>query len=282
MGAVDIQTFKDFIYKDASNAVPLAYQDLMKTFDSDYQLYQDSEIEKLQWIESTLREMRENLVESPFKASFALNVIKDNLFTALKDFCNSWPISFTEDHEYLACSCYDDNLFDSIYVEKYNYKDLFSYVIIEFVKPLVLHIALYQIYIELKRRKAEILEKSILLPEKELPATPSIETPGAKEDPQYALDCQLIFKDLEARMLFEYLQSNLVREKTPLADYIFIFRRMQKDGYILEGIKEKTFREFLTHHFQIHFNSKLKPMGYCTTDWKEKMYTNAITSIQTR
>lgn len=273
-----IQQFREFFFQDAWNAIPLAYEDLIKPFESDYQLYQDSEKEKLECIDSTLRELREDLVESPFKASFSLNVVKDNLFAELEDFCISWPSFESEDHESVGFDGYDNNLFARIYSKKYNYKELFSYVIVEHIKTLVLHIALYQIYIELKKRKAEILEKSAMAPSTAFADTSFIETPVEEINTSYSTDCQRIFKDPDARMIFEYLQVNLVSEKTELADYSFVFRRMQRDGYIREVIKEKTFRDFIHRHFYIYLNSRLKPEGYSITDLKEKMYVQAIRS----
>jgi hypothetical protein len=143
---------------------------------------------------------------------------------------------------------------------------------------LIWHIALYQIYIEFKKRKAEILEKSAMAHSTAVAETSFIETAVEEINTSYSTDCQRIFKDPDARMIFEYLQVNLVSEKTELADYSFVFRRMQRDGYIRLVIKEMTFRDFLHCHFNIHLNSKLKPEGYAITELKEKIYANAIRS----
>jgi len=102
-----------------------------------------------------------------------------------------------------------------------------------------------------------------------------------EEKSQYFLDCQRIFKvELKGQKIFEYLQANLVSDKNHLADYTFIFRRMQKDGYIYNYIKEKTFRDFLSRNFEVEIAYKLKPEGYNITDSKEKIYLNAIRSVK--
>lgn len=82
-----------------------------------------------------------------------------------------------------------------------------------------------------------------------------------------------IFKSLNGFKLFEYLKNNIVRDRYQLADYSFIFRHMQKDGYIY-SISEKEFREFLSDNFEIHLD-KLKPEGYCETDSKTSSYFTA-------
>lgn len=274
MEEVDIQDFKDFIYEDAWNAVPSNYQILLDLFESDWQLYEETDQLKLELIDLRLTEIREHLTMSMFKIEFPLNVIKSQLATALKDLCNWLPIYISADGEYFECDSLVKDVFGSFTVDRNNYKEAFP--LVEYLKPLLYHIALSQLFMELKQRKGEILEKQALVPPKAPAAIPFIQRAAAEEDPQYGSDCQSIFKDIKARMIFEFLHTNLVGEKTQLADYSFVFRQMHRDGYILEGIKEKAFREFLSNYFQVHLNSKLKPEGYGITELKAKMYANAL------
>lgn len=133
-------------------------------------------------------------------------------------------------------------------------------------------------YSELEDMERDITEETSLDKPKEL-SRPSLNGTTVVEDHScYASDCQHIFKNLKGRKIFEYLQANLVSQKNQLADYTFVFRRMQKDEFIFGDIKEKTFRDFLSRHFEIEIENKLKPEGYNVTDSKERIYSNAISS----
>lgn len=131
-------------------------------------------------------------------------------------------------------------------------------------------------YAELEELEKKIKEAMIVVNTKNTKSFTPSETLSINT---YVHDCHRIFTDLKGRQLFEYLQANLVSPKNPLAAYTFIFRRMQRDGYIYQDIKEKPFRDFLSRHFDIEINYKLKPEGYNVTDLKERIYSNAISSL---
>ena len=272
----EIQEFKDFIYQDTWNDIDFAYQILLKIFESDWQLFEDSDKLKLELIDSSITEIREHLRNSKFKTEFPLNVFKDNLPTALKDYCNSFPIYISSDGKYIACDLTVKDLYGSFIINRNKYKLLFSQM--QYFTPLVYHLSLCNLFIELKRRKAEILEKPAIDQTIVRPEIVLKETSVEEENSKYSRECQHIFKNPKARRIFEYLHNNLVSKKNPTADYSFIFRRMQKDKYIYEDIKEKAFRDFLLNHFDIELNSKLKPDGYSITELKEKFYSFAIRS----
>ena len=273
-----IQDFKNFVYKDLWTTISVAYQDLMKSFESDWQLYEDSEKEKLELIDLRIKETREHLVKSEFKIQFPLDVIKDNLSLELKNYCNTLPIYLTVDDLNYIDQDNLKNLF-GFYYSKSDGVEFYRYTAdLEYLLTLVQHISQYQFYIELKRRKAEILDKPAIDPQNELPEKSLKATSVEEENSEYICECQHIFKNPKARRIFEYLHNNLASKKNPTADYAFIFRRMQNDEYIYKDIKEKLFRDFLFDHFDIELNSKLKPDGYGFTDWREKIYMNAIRS----
>ncbi len=77
-----------------------------------------------------------------------------------------------------------------------------------------------------------------------------------------------IFKRGAHFKLFEYLKESV---KNELADYSFIFRAMQKDKFIYEGIKEKEFRSWLNDTYGISIG-KLKLHDYCKTQSKVSNY----------
>jgi len=273
----EIQKFKDFMYQDTWNDIDFAYQILLKIFESDWQLYEDSEELKLKLIDLSIEEIREHLTNSKFKTEFPLNVFKDNLPTALKDYCNSFPIYITPNGKYIACDLTVKDLYGSFVINRYKYNKLiFSQM--QYFTPLVYHLSLCNLFLELKRRKAEILDKPIIELAKVFPEISLKPTSVEEENSKYTRECQHIFKNPKARRIFEYLHTNLVNKKNPTADYAFIFRRMQKDEYIYGDIKEKLFRDFLSDHFDIELNSKLKPDGYGITELKEKFYSFAIRS----
>ncbi len=79
-----------------------------------------------------------------------------------------------------------------------------------------------------------------------------------------------IFKNSECFLFFVSLKND-AREQTKLADYSFIFRRMQKDGYIFKGVSDNEFRDFLSEYTSVVIG-KTKGLAYCTTIPKENNY----------
>ncbi len=70
--------------------------------------------------------------------------------------------------------------------------------------------------------------------------------------------------------LFEHLKESVSHEH---ADYSFIFRAMQKDEFIWDGIKESEFRGWLTETYGIGNDfDKLKLYDYCQTPSKVSNY----------
>jgi hypothetical protein len=81
-----------------------------------------------------------------------------------------------------------------------------------------------------------------------------------------------IFKNPESFLFFQSLKND-VRERCKLADYSFIYRRMQKDGYISKHAVDTEFRDFLHNAFAIEID-KTKLLDYCKTLNKESTYTS--------
>lgn len=93
-----------------------------------------------------------------------------------------------------------------------------------------------------------------------------------KEDKPQSKEPENLFKRIFVNTcaieLFNSLKEG-VRKENKLADYSFIFRRMQKDSLIHTGIKEKEFRESIIPEEEL---DKLKGLDYCKTDFKESNY----------
>lgn len=97
-------------------------------------------------------------------------------------------------------------------------------------------------------------------------------TPYVQENPH-----PRIFINNNAFHLFEKVSALICKKKrTQLADYSFVFRKLQKDGLIYPDIAEKSFREFLSKYCEVDLD-KLKILEYCTTDLKETLYNQAGT-----
>jgi hypothetical protein len=80
------------------------------------------------------------------------------------------------------------------------------------------------------------------------------------------------FSNHKAFLFFERLCDEICKkEKTQLADYSFVFRRLQKDSLIYQDISEKAFREFLSNKYQVNID-KLKTLDYSSTGPKETIY----------
>jgi len=90
-----------------------------------------------------------------------------------------------------------------------------------------------------------------------------------------------IFINSKSFELFKYLHENLVRNRYLLADYSFIFRYMQKDGYIDKHTPESEFRDFLSKDYKIVID-KLKLKGYCETESKMNLYSTAINLFKSK
>lgn len=83
-----------------------------------------------------------------------------------------------------------------------------------------------------------------------------------------------IFSDIESFLFCEELIKNICNVKrTRLADCSFVFRMMQKDGYIYDDVSEVSFRNFLTINYEFTFD-KLKTYEYCYTDKKFQLYNS--------
>lgn len=81
-----------------------------------------------------------------------------------------------------------------------------------------------------------------------------------------------IFKNIDSFLLFEKLKLEICKnERTKLADYSFVFRRLKKDDLIYNDISEKTFRDFLFNEYEIILD-KLKTLEYSSTENKETLY----------
>jgi len=80
-----------------------------------------------------------------------------------------------------------------------------------------------------------------------------------------------IFKNSDSFLLFESLKSE-VRPRKVLADYSFIYRRMQQDGLIFKNIVDSEYRDFLANEYSVVID-KTKLLAYCTTDLKENSYS---------
>ena len=78
-----------------------------------------------------------------------------------------------------------------------------------------------------------------------------------------------IFINYSGFLLFEHLKND-VREEYKLADYSFIYRRMQKDGFIFKNVADTEFRDFLLS-ISVEIE-KTKLLDYCKTKLKEKNY----------
>lgn len=85
-----------------------------------------------------------------------------------------------------------------------------------------------------------------------------------------------IFTNVQCFHFFESLKIG-VRKGNELADFSFIYRRMQKDGYILKHVTDSEFRDLLNYDFKIVID-KTKLLDYCKTELKESNY-NSIKSL---
>ena len=81
-----------------------------------------------------------------------------------------------------------------------------------------------------------------------------------------------IFLNNDAFLLFEELRTRMcTKERTQLADYSFVFRKLQKDNQIYPDITEKSFRDFLFNQYEITIE-KLKTLEYSSIDYRETLY----------
>ena len=87
-----------------------------------------------------------------------------------------------------------------------------------------------------------------------------------------------IFKDSKAYKIFGDLQNTIAkRPKNHLADYSFIIRHMQKDGYIYEDLREQELIHFLSENYEVEL-TRIRLLGYNDTDHKLELYSSAIIS----
>jgi hypothetical protein len=83
-----------------------------------------------------------------------------------------------------------------------------------------------------------------------------------------------IFSDNNSFLFFEELKKIICNDKrTQLADFSFVLRLMQKDGYIFHDVSERSLRDFLTNNYEINFD-KLKTYEYSCTNKKIQLYNS--------
>ena len=237
---------------------------------------------KLEFIQSKRKEVQEKIKEMGMKSHYALDLYNQHLDIELKKVSNGQAFNIPV---MLNTNSIFNEKIERIqdFEDGYNELDHVECALINAQKAGEESIVWTIFYSELEDLEQEITESMPVIQKNELPEsmikkTSFEEEPFEEENSQYSHDWQRIFKDWKAFKIFEYLQDNLVTEKNQLADYTFIFRQMQRDEYIYDDIKEKSFRDYLSRNFEIEIDYKLKPEGYNITDSKEKIYSNAIRS----
>lgn len=80
--------------------------------------------------------------------------------------------------------------------------------------------------------------------------------------------------------IFEMLKDKIVQERSKLADYSFIYRQMQKDGFIYEDIKEGAFRDWLLKENDIELGFSLKTLNECSTPHKLISYSEILSTFK--
>ncbi|MBT3872690.1 MAG: hypothetical protein HOF75_08700 [Flavobacteriaceae bacterium] len=86
-----------------------------------------------------------------------------------------------------------------------------------------------------------------------------------------------IFTSLNSYNLFSEFSEQHVREGSLMADYSFIYRKMQEDKLIYEGVGDSEYRNFLFYNFNIDIE-KTKQLINCTTESKVSIYSILKTS----
>ena len=80
-----------------------------------------------------------------------------------------------------------------------------------------------------------------------------------------------IFTNTNAYLVFKRFTLNIT-PKTQLADFSFIYRIMQKEGYITSNLRESDYRRWLDDEFEIVID-KTKGLVNCSTPHKEHSYS---------
>ena len=82
-----------------------------------------------------------------------------------------------------------------------------------------------------------------------------------------------IFSNLKGFVLFERLHSVFRNNNQNLADYSFIYRKLVKDGFILDSFKPEKFREWISgERYDIQTDTPLKTLNNCSTQLKKDLY----------
>jgi len=237
---------------------------------------------KLEFIQSKRKEVQEKIKEMGMKSHYALDLYNQHLDIELKKVSNGQAFNIPV---MLNTNSIFNEKIERIqdFEDGYNELDHVECALTNAQKACEETVVWTIFYSELEDLEQDIQE-GIDVDRRYEPSETTLMKTSVKKEPleiensQYIHDWQRIFKDLKAFKIFQYLQDNLVGQKSQLADYTFIFRQMQRDEYIYDDIKEKSFRDYLSRNFEIEIDYKLKPEGYNITDLKQKMYSNAISA----
>lgn len=89
-----------------------------------------------------------------------------------------------------------------------------------------------------------------------------------------------IFKNVESFQFFQHLHDKFKSTKNQLADFSFIYRKMYKDGYIIDSFKQQMFMNWVNDKpYEIPL-PKVKTLAECSTPDKIRIYDLVKESIQ--
>ena len=275
------RTYGDDLDEERLVSISRACAEMLNPFLTDLSFCEKDQ-KKLKVIQSKLKEAKGKIKEMGIRAHYAFDLYNQHLDIELKKIDNNQAFNIPIMLD--ATSIFKVKI-ERIpdFEDEYNELDHVECALTNAQKACEETVVWTIFYSELEDLEQDIQE-GIDVDRRYEPSETTLMKTSVKKEPleiensQYIHDWQRIFKDLKAFKIFQYLQDNLVGEKSQLADYTFIFRQMQRDEYIYDDIKEKSFRDYLSRNFEIEIDYKLKPEGYNITDLKEKMYSNAISA----
>jgi hypothetical protein len=80
------------------------------------------------------------------------------------------------------------------------------------------------------------------------------------------------FSGLKSKDLFQMLFEFYCNKENKLANFSFIYWKMESDGFFLKGFKPKVYLDWLYENYNFSLNHQIKTLDRCKTDSKENKY----------
>lgn len=165
----------------------------------------------------------------------------------------------------------EENKLD-LYTESHFIKEELKFLKENHITHYLNHKTIEKLSVSLERQKEFLLERKKILNTISLDTNQNIIVKKNKKDEVAPNPHPRIFSCTNSYYLFEAFRE-YVRDEKKLADYSFIYRKMQVDSLIYKDVGDSEFRKFLYDNYNVDIE-KTKQLNNCKGGFKIDIYSN--------